>query len=348
MSEELNLSLKKQLPRKDRPGRTHTVLLSLILVVVVANLIVFIKIGGIGETRETAIPAETLQELALKLEQQNLPRAAARAWLDYLEAARPEVEEKARIWYRIGKNYQGDGNYERAIEAYYYSEGLARLKDLETEISRRTVECLENLGKFAAVRRELEERTAYVPGDTTGGGEVIAEIGSWKITGAELDAMIEGEIDAQLSQLAGGFTPEERKQQKERILAEVLRQGGRATWLERFIAEEILYRRAAEEKLYEDPEIRTLTRTIERKMLAQKYLERRYASGIQIAPDELQKYFNAHLEEYKDGDTQKSFDEVRDQVYMAVRSQKEMEIQQLVLDELKEHYDVVIHRSKLE
>ena len=50
---------------------------------------------------------------------------------------------------------------------------------------------------------------------------------------------------------------------------------------------------------------------------------------------------------FKEEDVQKSFEEARDQVYMAVRAQKEMEIQRQVLDELKLRYDVVIHRSKL-
>ncbi len=347
MSEELRVSLKEQLPKKKSSSRAIPILLCLILVVAIANLLFLLKGGGMKGSMDAGVSSEKLQELALKLEKQNLPRAASRAWINYLDTARPDVNERARVWYRIGKSHQEAGEYERALEAYYRSESLARLGDIEAEISRRTVECLESLGKYAAVRHELEERTAYAPGDTTGAG-VVAEIGPWKITDAELDAMIEGEIDAQLTQLAGGFSPEERRQQKKRILEEVLSQGGKAMWLERFIAEELLYRKAAEEKFYEDPEIRKLTRTIERRLLAQKYLERQYASSIQVTPDELQSYYASHLEEYKEGDAQRPFEEVKEQVYMAVRSQKEMEIQRRVLDELMDHYDVVIHRSKLQ
>ncbi len=42
---------------------------------------------------------------------------------------------------------------------------------------------------------------------------------------------------------------------------------------------------------------------------------------------------------------QKTFDEVKNKVFFALRSQKEREVQQRLLAGLKDQYDVVIHHS---
>jgi hypothetical protein len=288
-----------------------------------------------------------LEELALKFESQKLSGAAARAWTDYLQSARPGGEDAARIWFRIGKDYQDSGDYERALEGYYRSEAIAKLGDLEDEISRRTAECLEGLGKFAALNYELESRTAVAKSDSTGGGEVLAEVGTWKITRADLDRMIEDEIDVQLSELGGSLTPEERRAQKQKLLDNILKQGERDKWLQRFIAEEMLYRRAREENLTEDPGFKALTMNLERKILAQKLLDQEFAKEINIGPEDLKAYYDAHKDDFKKDGKVQSFEQVKNDVYGALRAQREMEVQQKLLGELKDRYNVVIHTSKL-
>jgi hypothetical protein len=159
--------------------------------------------------------------------------------------------------------------------------------------------------------------------------------------------MIEAEIDMQLSQLAGSLTPDEKRAQKQRLLDEVLKQGERDKWLQRFIAEEMLYRRAREEKLMDDPGFQALTRNLERKILAQKYLDQEFAKGIAIKPEDLKAYYDAHKDEFKKDGKEQAFEQVKNDVYGAVRMQKEMEIQQRILGELKDRYNVVLHTSKL-
>jgi hypothetical protein len=339
-------------PRNQQDGRPNrTVLATVIAVLAIAVALGFFYIRGGGRRgrfeASSGLSNKRLEELALKLENQKLSTAAARTWMEYLESTRPGGSEAARIWFRIGKLYQDGGDYERALEAYYRSEAVATINELEPEISKRTAECLEALGKFAALNYELEERTAVAKSDSAGGRDVLAEIGTWRITRADLDMMIEAEIDAQLSQLAGSLTPEERQKQKERLLESVLKQGEREKWLQRFIAEEMLYRRAREEKLADDPEFRALTRSLERKILAQKYLDEEFAKRITITPDELKTYYEAHKDDFKKDDRVQPFDKVQNDVYGAVRMQKEMEIQQQILGELKDRYNVVIHASKL-
>ena len=339
-------------PRDDqnvRPRRT-VALVAMLLVIVALALWFFFGPGAERKGRggeSSGLSGKKIEELALKFEDQKLSGAAARAWTEYLESVRPSGDDAARIWFRIGKLYQEGGDNERALEAYYRSEALAKIDELEPEISKRTAECLEALGKFAALNYELESRTAVAKSDSIGGKDVLAEVGTWKITRADLDMMIEAEIDMQLSQLAGGLTPEEKRAQKQKLLDEVLKQGERDKWLQRFIAEEMLYRRAREEKLQDDPGFQALTRNLERKILAQKLLDREFGKQIAIESEDVKAYYDAHKDEFKKDGKEQAFEQVKNEVYGAVRMQKEMEIQQKLLGELKDRYNVVLHTSKL-
>ena len=349
MDRNPNLTLP---PRDDESGRPNRLLLYTVAAAVAVTIAFWIFFATNGERRtrsesSSGLSGKSLEELALKLEDQKLSGAAARAWIDYLEAARPGGEESARIWFRVGKLRQDASEYEPALEAYYRSEAIAKIDELAPEISKRTAECLEALGKFAALNYELESRTAVAKSDSTGGKDVLAEVGTWKITRADLDMMIETEIDAELGQLAGSLTPEEKRAQKQKLLDEVLKQGERDKWLQRFIAEEMLYRRAREEKLSDDPGFQALTRSLERRILAQKLLDQEFAKRVSITPDDVKAYYEAHKDDFKKDGTVQPFDKVKKDVYGALRMQKQMEIQQQLLGELKDRYNVVIHTSKL-
>ncbi len=320
-----------------------------VAVLIVACVILVLQVAAMigGDRSGGGLPADRLEALALKLEKQGLSGAAARAWEEYIEASGPGAEKRARIWYRIGTIHQEAGRYEEALDAYYRSEGSAEVKELEPEISRSVAECLESLGNYAALSSELERRTA-VPGAEVDGSDVLAEIGDRKITRADLDMMIEAEVDAQLSQIAGGLNPEERAAQKEAALESIRKQGGYAQWLDRFLAEELLYRRAMEEKLHEDAEYRVIARNIDRKMLAQRLLDKTVSEQVTVTPEEMKTYYEENPSEFEKEGGLQPFEEVQEKIYMTIRSRKEIEIQRRLLDELKERYDVVVHRSELE
>ena len=347
MSDDLGLRVRK---RTDDDGGTGKTLLRVSgAVLLIACAILVLQIGGmLGRGRsEGGLSADRLEALALKLEKQGLSAAAAGAWEDYLEASGAGSDKRARIWYRIGTIRQDAGFYEEALDAYYRSEGHASISELQPEISRRVAECLESLGRYAALSSELERRTA-VPGAGHSGSAVLAEIGDRKITRADLDMMIEAEVDAQLSQLAGSLTPEERAAQKEMALENIRKQGGYVQWLDRFLAEELLYRRAREEKLHEDAEYRVISRNLDRKMLAQRLVDKAVSAEVSVTPEEIKAYYDANPSEFEKEGELEPFEEARERIYMTIRSRKEMEIQRRLLEELKERYDVVIHRSELE
>jgi hypothetical protein len=352
MTNDLNLSVPTKNNRGGKPGSTVVIFLAVFVAVVIV-LAVFFGMGrrGAGPSATSGLTAKKLEELALKFENQKLPEAAARTWKEYVAVARLGDEESARIWFRIGKLHQESNEYEQALEAYYRSEAHAALDELEPEISTRTAECLEAMGKFTALDQALAERTAIegmAGGDEANGSrDVLVEIGTWKITRADLDLMIEAEVDAQLNQMGAGLTGEEKAAQKKQILDGLRKQGDREKFLQQFVAEELLYRYAREQKLDEDPEVRALTRNLERKVLAQILMDREFAKRITMTPDEVRAYYEGHKDEFKKDDTVQPYEEVKDRAAAALRYQKAMEVQQQVLGQLRDKYNVVIHTSKL-
>jgi parvulin-like peptidyl-prolyl isomerase len=423
------------------------VLLVLVLGVGAANLIISLRPGRGPREAAADLSPEALKELALKFEKQEMTESAAGTWRDYLAAARIDSEERAKIWYRIGKMYQEGGNFDRALDGYYRSENLAGLEELKPEISRRVQECLEGLGKFTALQNDLTHRVGMDQTQNASRDEVVAQIGVQKITRAELDKEVELQIDRQLSQYASFAPPEELKKQKENLLKRLSSSSERIRLLNQYIAEELLYRRAREARLGEDPVTRALLKDMERKILAQKVLEKTLADQIKITSGDLQTYYDANKKQYvqperakigfilvrtqdgaekvlarlkagekfeavareltldettkekggqidewieknspvpgigrsdeltglifatesgklagkavktdkgfvvvkiqaREAERQKAFEEVRNEVFQALRSRKEGEVQQALLEELKKHFNVVIYSDK--
>jgi len=353
MSAELDLSLpEREMPRKKIQG-PRSGLLWLILAAGIANIVILLmgfRVHGSAVGSSGGLDRDARKQLALKLEKQGLHAVAAEAWMDYLTAAGLEKKEAARIWYRIGVIYQDGEDYERALDAFYHSESFAAVDGLDLDIARRTQECLETMGKFTALRHALGERVGLGENAGTDSSQVVAEIGPMKITQAELDKRIEEFLQVQLDRMGPVLGDEERKQRKEEMLKQFSSSSQRLQMLNQLIFEELLYRDARDSELAAKPEVRKMLRHQERSLLASKVIERDVMEKIRITPAEVEAYYQAHKSEYVEaddegGEKQKTLDEVRGEVYGALRAQREQELQQKVFQKLMSSYDVVIHHS---
>jgi parvulin-like peptidyl-prolyl isomerase len=456
MTEELDFSIPtREEKRAQRGSRLLVILTVIVLIAVLADMCIVLMYKGItNESVEgSALSAEQYKDLALKLEKQELNRASVTAWKEYLKAASLDGEEAARIWYRIGRIYQADNQHDLALDAFYRSETYARPGDISPEIARRVQESLETMGKFAALRYELADRvgTDDIINESSfhdTDDPVVAEIGAQKITKSDLDRRIERLIETQISQYASYLPEEEANKRKEDMLKQYSTDSQRQIFLSQYIAEEILYRKARESGLMDDPDVRITLRDTERSLLAGKVMEKEFANKIKITSGDLEIYYEAHKEEYvqperasvahilvekqqeaqdvrrrlekgddfsvvaaelskdeqsrekggeltewiekreglgipglggadsaikaifstdqgslvkedvktdkgihiikvlkREAERQKGFDEVKKEVALTLRSQKEREVQQELFARLKEQYDVVIHHS---
>jgi len=302
MTGKLDFSLPQHGAKNSTSSKGLFILIAAGLVAIVANVILTITYSGrparSEAVRRRSLSSEAQKDLALKLEKQGLTARAVEAWKEYLDVATPSGEEAARILYRMGTLYQDVGEYDRALDSYYRSESCAKVAEISQEIGKRTGKCLEALGKFAALRYELDERVGANTNARTVGAEIVAELDSRKITRQELDRVIEDRIEKQLDRFASGLPEGERKKQKEAMFQRASSASARAQVLNSLVAEELLYRRAIELKLGEDPKIRDMLRDMERSVLAENALRRELTEKIKISKSDVATWYEAHKKNY--------------------------------------------------
>ena len=305
MNDELDFELPARNGKAASRQSPLMVVLALLLALAVgANVALVLRPPGITpRLSRAALSEDAQQQLALRLEKQGLYMASAEAWKEYLAIADPDQKDAAAIWYRIGKLYQDNTAYEKALESYYRSESVDTVDSIAPDMAIRVQECLEAMGKYAALRHELSERVDISnDADQSGADEqndqVVAEIGPQKISAADLDRRIEMSIDAQLSQFASSLPEEKRNQQKEAMLKQLSTASNRMMFLNQFLGEEMLYRHARDNKLTDDRRVRDLLNDQERSLLANLMLEKEFTDQIHITSGDLTTYYEAHKAEY--------------------------------------------------
>jgi len=301
---EFNLPTREQTAAQSQ-SKLVTVLMFAVLIAVLANIGILVLQKDNREKRPegAALSAKQQKQLALKLEKQGLNRTSVEAWKEYLLAASPDDEDAARIWYRIGKLYQMENQHDMALNSFYRSESFAKPEDISAEIARRTQECLEAMGKFAALRYELADRVGSgietESDKSTGEGDrVVAEIGPQKIMKSDLDRRIEHVIEMQISQFSTYLPEEQVNKRKEELLKQYSTDNQRQFFLNQYVMEEVLYRNARESRLMDDAEVRTSLKDMERSILARKVIEKEFSDEIKITAGDLETYFKAHKQDY--------------------------------------------------
>jgi peptidyl-prolyl cis-trans isomerase C len=298
MAEKLDFSL----PQKKSKGSALDVLKLVLLVALiglaVANLFA-IRSKGSHPAQSTApgLTPEQTKALAAKLAERNLYRQAATVWQEYLGAASLSDADRAKVLFQVGASLENAGQYADAVECYYRSEMTAPVADLGPQINAHVKDCLEKLGKFSALRYELMDRTSMNPSEAAG-GKVVAEIGTEKITEADLDAQIERTIDNQLASYRAFMTSDQLNEQKKKMLEQYRTPQAKQPFLENWLAQEALYRQALDEGVSDKPETKRVLEDVTREVLSQQMMNDRLASRIHITDADLQTYYDANKSRY--------------------------------------------------
>jgi len=256
--------------------------------------------------------------------------------------------------FQVGTLLEKAGQLEEAIEYFYRSESVAKLNELSGQINTHIKDCFEKLGKFSALRYELMDRTSMA-GSAQSGAKVVAEIGPEKITEADLDAIIENNIDNQLEPMAAFMTAEQLSEQKAKMLEQYRSSQAKSRFLQSWLAQEILYRQALKDGLSEDVQVKKLLDELARGVLSQEMMSRQLAAKINITESDVQTYYNANKEKYIEpaneekgtSQRQKTFDEVRQQVLSELLDQKRQDVQAEYIKRMMDQYNVIIHTSVL-
>ena len=300
MEEKLDFSLPKK-KQSSAAANWIVIVLLLILTALTAANLALRPTGSerVGNTADASLSPEQVKQLAGKLAQRSLHVRAAEVWQDYLSLGELTAAERARTMFQVGTLLEKAGVYDRAIEFYYRSETAAELTELKPQINAHVKECFEKLGKFSALRYELMDRTS-LESQPTAGERIVAEIGPEKITEADLDAMIESNIENQLEPMAAFMSAEQLNEQKKNMLERYKDPQSKQQYLQSWLAQEVLYRQALQEELTDKPKAKKLIDQLTRSALSQLVMNTELASKINITETDIQTYYTANKDEFVD------------------------------------------------
>ena len=356
MEEKLDFSLPDKKQKTSLASKLVIILLLILIVLGAVNLLT-----GPGnhrlpaENAASSLSLEQVKQLATKLAGRNLYTRAAKVWQDYLSAGKLSPAEHAKTLFQIGTLLEKAGSFAEAIEYYYRSEAVAKLDELEPQINSHVKNCFEKLGKFSALRYELMDRTSFEK-TSSAGSQIVAEIGAEKITESDLDALIEATIDNQLAPMTAFMTAEQLNEQKKQMLQQYNKPAAKGQFLQSWLAQEIMYRQALEDELTRDPKVKSFINELTRSALSQQLMNRELSGKVNITETDLQTYYQANKEKFIEPanqqdpnsvERQKSFDEVRDQVASELVSRKSQDVQQSLIKQLMDKYNVIVHTSVL-
>ena len=93
-------------------------------------------------------------------------------------------------------------------------------------------------------------------------------------------------------------------------------------FLKKFVADELLWRKAQKLEYDKNPQIQRQLTTFVKQMVVGKFVEKEVADKIQIDPADLKNFYEANKTRFKQGEKQLTFDEVKDQAAVAYRMMK--------------------------
>jgi len=227
--------------------------------------------------------AEQQRAFANKL-REYLPAAAGAEYEKYLTMQATTPRERSNVYYTVAKTAVEAGDFETGLAYFYKAEVAEPDGPLASEIGMGIVRCLEELGKFIDAQGALEARaglgTAGADKETAAKGAVIARIGDRSITVSELDRAIQ-KLPAWAQQQYS--TPDKKLE-----------------FLNQYISEQLLYEKALKLELDKDPEVREQVLDAARRAAVGKLIDRDVRNAIQIDPEDVRMFYDAHLDEFVD------------------------------------------------
>ncbi len=317
------------------PGRG---LLLVVVVLQIALLVfLFVKPAAIA-TNRTAPDGDTLRAVALDLEDRGLYTEAADQWGSYLGAI-PPGQEEASVLYRMGDLLFKARLFDKAAAAWIRAERSPGCDDaLKQKIGPRMVDCLRQIGLVGEVRRELARRTTAV-GNTDSSSPVLATLAGESFTDADLDRLIGFRVDRMLALQGAADDAAMRQALLDRMSDPKVRQ----QIFSEIMRTELLSRRARELYLGNGEEFKNALALAEQEILAAMLLEQELGK-VSSTPVDVEAYFNAHVEDYKDGSSGEipDFETVADRVASDYVTRKRTELGEALLKDLMARYDVKV------
>ncbi|MBN2109208.1 MAG: peptidyl-prolyl cis-trans isomerase [Deltaproteobacteria bacterium] len=248
------------------------------LCVAIAALLLVYTTGGRTAPGQ-AWTAENQRELANKLKSAGLARQAVQEYEQYIQTARLEPAQLAGLCYTIGKMCMEAGDYEKALAWLYRVELADPQTKLKPELGSSIINCLERTGRHSAAEYALAKRSSAADNATRSGGTVVAEIGNDKVYLEDVNEAFDNLPDWMRKQF-------ETKSSK-------------AEFAKKYIADELLFRKALKLELDKDADIRKKMKMAQRELMVNRVLESELKDKLKVEEDDLKNFYEAHKAEYE-------------------------------------------------
>lgn len=234
--------------------------------------------AGAGMTAGQAWTAENQRELANKLKSAGLPRQAVQEYEQYLRSARLEPRQLAGLCYSIGKICMEAGEYEKALAWLYRVELLDPKTSLKAELGKSIINCLERTGRHSAAEYALAKHSSAANDAERTGSTIVAEIGNDKVYLEDINEAFDNLPDWMRKQFEG-------RQSK-------------TDFAKKYVADELLYRKALKMELDKDSTIRRKLRMAQRELMVNRVLESELKDKLNIEEDDLKNFYETHKADY--------------------------------------------------
>ncbi len=291
---------------------------------------------GCGKNNEPVLSADKKVNLANTYYNNELFGAAIREYTEYLAQYEMNDSRRANTYYTIANIYFDRLNdYNKALENYLRIKYLYPESNLQREVGKKIVNCLERLERSQDAQRILNKETALKPEEVAEHkpGEVIAKIGDKTIT--------QGDLDFEIKQLPPY------------IQSQINTRDKKIEFLQQYIAEQLLYDSAKRKGLENDKEVLAGTFRAKKRLMSQKILAVELEGKIDIKEADVELYYKANKEKYVEKDDsgkairQKSFQECTQQVARDLYLKRREEAYKELIIRLNKAENVMIFEKKV-
>ena len=286
------------------------------IIIIVVILIILIVSVYLTNKHSLSQKLKTTREYTYALIDKGLYLQAATEYKKLLETGKYNDKERANIAYLMGNIYMENAhNYEEALASYTLVNVLSPKNELTDEVNRKSVECLERLGRSADAKREMEKSTLLNKPTPLPKGLIVAKIGKRNITIEELEKQINS---------LPPYIQENYKEPAKRI-----------EFLKQYIATELLYDSAKRKNFENDSEIVEKSFQIKKSLMVQKLLSEELKGKIDIRESEIKLYYDAHKKDFLDKTKkQKPLEETSNEIQSILQREKEQEASSELLNKL--------------
>ncbi len=296
---------------------------------------ILILAAGCSRKSASQLPAEKIREYANALYNRDLYQEAIEEYQHYLDYYPVKAQERASINFTIADIYfERLHDYQKALAGYLRVKHLFPESDLREKADKQIVACMERLGRSADAKQALDEATRLnqPEGEENRPGEVLARVGQKEITSGDLDFRI--------------------KQLPESIQKDISGREARLQFLQQLVATELFYEAAKRQGLDQDKEVIAGAFEAKKSLMVQKYLAAQISQSMNVTPDDVKLYYQAHKDRYvvKDGaekSRQKSFQEAAEEAAQDLTRERQQKAYSDLLQRMIKSEDVQIYDDKV-